>query len=139
MDNVHYNFIDVKIPDFNPEFFDLWLSKIFVHYDLKVLGIDFVLCNDEELKMINKKYLGHDYYTDVITFNYNEGSSLKGDIYISVDRVEENSGEYGNGNSFDELCRIMVHGVLHLKGLNDKTQRESLIMRREEEACLGLR
>lgn len=139
MDSIHYNFIDVEIPDFNPEFFGLWLSKVVGHYEKELGELSFIFCSDDYLLKMNKEHLSHDYYTDVITFNYNEGNSLSGDIFISVDRVKENSIQFGNTDLHDEISRVMVHGLLHLVGLNDKTDEDKAMMRAEEDACLSKR
>ena len=132
MDKIQYEFIDVEIPDFSPEFFSLWLSQVVDDYDKKLENICFIFCSDEYLLEINKKHLDHDFFTDVITFNYNVEERISGDVFISVDRVRENALEFGDGVFFDELCRVMVHGVLHLLGFNDKTDSEEAIMRIEE-------
>lgn len=139
MDNIHYNFIDVKIPDFNPEFFDLWLCDIVRMYEKGLGELSYVFCSDEELLKINQEHLDHDYYTDVITFNYNDKDSLSGDIFISYDRVCDNAADFGNKNVFDELCRVMAHGLLHLIGFDDKSESEQLKMREQEELCLTKR
>jgi rRNA maturation RNase YbeY len=86
---------------------------------------------------MNKLYLEHDYYTDIITFNYNEGDSVSGDLFISVDRVRDNAKSLGV-KPHDEMRRVMIHGVLHLLGLNDKTPAEQAKMRREEDRQLEL-
>lgn len=139
MSEISYDFIDIEIPDFNPEFFDLWLSKVGKEYDVKLKDIAYIFCTDNYLLEVNKTYLDHDYYTDIITFNYNEGDSLSGDLFISYDRIQENAIKYGKGNVFDELCRVMAHGLLHLIGYNDKTKDEAKEMERNEDLCLNLR
>lgn len=139
MDNIHYNFKNVEIPDFDPEFFDLWLLKVVKEHVRTIDELNFIFCDDEELLKINQKYLGHDYFTDVITFNYNDKNSLAGDIFISYDRVIQNSADFGNGSVFDELCRVMVHGVLHLLGFDDKTETDKAAMKVEEDKCLQKR
>ena len=139
MDNIHYNFIDVEIPDFDPEFFDLWLGKVTNHYGVKLNELSYVFCSDEELLKMNQDHLEHDYYTDVITFNYNDKDSLSGDVYISYDRVKENALEFGNGIIHDELCRVMVHGLLHLIGYNDKNDEDQARMTEQENICLNKR
>ena len=139
MDNISYNFIDLEIPDFNPEFFDLWLSNVLGSYDKHVGNLSFQFSSDEYLLGINQKYLDHDYYTDVITFDYCEGDLVSGDIFISYDRVKENAISFGNGNVYDELCRVIVHGVLHLIGFNDKSDTDEKRMREEETKSLSLR
>lgn len=138
MDNLHYNFIDVKIPDFNPEFFDLWLSKIANHYQIVLGEISFVFCDDAYILDLNMKHLEHDYYTDIITFNYNDKDSLSGDLFVSVDTVLSNSEKYASKNFQQELCRVMCHGLLHLIGFDDKNEEDVLEMRRQEEICLNL-
>lgn len=134
-----FEFIEVEIPDFNPEFFDLWLSEVVKSHGKEIGEVSFVFCKDERLLEMNTKYLEHDYLTDVITFNYNDKTSLNGDIFISCDRVKENAIEHGNGVVFDELCRVMAHGVLHLIGFDDKTEEQMKVMRAQEDRCLLLR
>lgn len=132
MDKINFSFIDVEIPDFNPEFFGLWLSHVLKDYD-KVCGeLEYVFCSDEYLLEINKEHLDHDYYTDIITFDYNNGDTVSGDLFVSYDRVKSNAAEFGNGSIEDELCRVMVHGLLHLIGFNDKTKKDQELMRQEE-------
>lgn len=100
-----------------------WLNKVIKSYLKKPGQISFIFCSDEQLLEINQTYLKHFYYTDVITFNYNDGDVVSGDIYISIDRISENAATFGD--TFEkELNRIMVHGVLHLIGFNDKTAKE---------------
>ncbi len=99
--------------------------------------ISFIFCSDKYLLEINKEYLQHDYYTDVITFDYSENNIISGDIFISIDRVKENADTYKV--SFEnELYRVMLHGVLHLVGYNDKTKEEQKIMRQKEDEYLNL-
>lgn len=99
--------------------------------------ITFIFCSDKYLLEINKEYLQHDYYTDVITFDYSENNIISGDIFISIDRVKENADTYKV--SFEnELYRVMLHGVLHLVGYNDKTKEEQKIMRQKEDEYLNL-
>jgi rRNA maturation RNase YbeY len=87
---------------------------------------------------LNRNYLNHDYYTDIITFNYNEGISLSGDLFISVDMVKYNA-VLNEVSFYDELCRVMVHGVLHLIGFNDKSNEDAAIMRIKENDSLDKR
>lgn len=139
MDKIYYEFIDVEIPDFRSEFFDLWLTVIAKSYGKNLGELSYVFVSDEYLLNINKEHLGHDFYTDIITFNYNEENSLSGELFISYDRVISNSIEFGNGSSYDELCRVMAHGLLHLVGYNDKSELDEIEMRSQEEICLKLR
>lgn len=112
-----------------------WLKEV-ISANHKVLGeLSFIFCTDEQLLEINQTYLKHFYLTDVITFNYNIREIINGDIYISVDRISENASIFGV--SFDsELHRIMVHGVLHLLGYNDKTKKQEKEMRALEDFYL---
>jgi rRNA maturation RNase YbeY len=139
MDSINFNFIDIEIPDFDPEFFALWLTKVVASYERHIGEIAFVFCSDDYLLKMNQEHLGHDYYTDVITFDYCNEEQVSGDVFISFERVIENAGSYGNKNVFDELCRVVVHGVLHLIGFNDKGKEEASVMRLEETKNLSLR
>lgn len=139
MDSISYDFIDVEIPGFRPEFFDLWLTEVAKSYKKSIGNLSYVFVSDEYLLQMNREHLNHDYYTDIITFDYNEENSLNGDFFISYDRVKANAFEFGNGSEYDELCRVMVHGLLHLCGFNDKTEAGEKEMREQEEYCLSLR
>lgn len=112
-----------------------WLKSAIALENKKLGDISIIYCSDDYLLEINKQYLSHDYYTDVITFNYCEGDLISGDIFISVDTIKANAQEYGA--SFDnELCRVMVHGVLHLIGYDDDCESNQLIMRQKEDFYL---
>jgi len=105
----------------------------------KVIGdLSYIFCDDSYLLNINKEYLDHDYFTDIITFDYTEDNIISGDIFISIDRVKENA--YNLNLSFiDELHRVIIHGVLHLCGYKDKTEIEASTMRQLEDNSLTLR
>lgn len=136
MDNeILYNFIDVEIPDFNPEFFSLWINQTVIDNKFELGELSYVFCTDDYLLEMNKEHLNHDYYTDIITFNYNVGFSLSGDLFISYDRIMDNAKDLGV-SVYDELSRVMIHGVLHLLGFNDKTDEEQEEMTRMENECL---
>ena len=98
----------------------------------EVGDISLVFCNDEQLLLMNKKHLDHDYYTDVITFDYTLHNFISGDVFVSVDRVKENATDYKT-TFHVEMCRVVFHGTLHLCGYNDKTEQEILQMRAKEE------
>ena len=106
-------------------------------YGKKIGEIHYIFCDDEKILEINRQFLQHDYYTDIITFDYCEGDTLSGDIFISVDTVSANAKEYSV--SFDEeLKRVMIHGILHLCGQNDKTADEQQEMRIKENNALRM-
>jgi rRNA maturation RNase YbeY len=95
-----------------------------------------IFCSDDYLLALNRQHLGHDYYTDIITFDYGEGSTASGDLFISVDTVRRNAGEYG-ATFAQELHRVIIHGVLHLCGYPDKTPAEAKRMREKEDFYLS--
>ena len=132
---INIQFEDTEILDINPEFFVSWLSKV-CETEEKILGeISLVFCSDDYLLGINKQFLNHDYYTDIITFDYVEGSKVSGDLMISVDRVLDNADER-NISFRDELNRVIVHGVLHLIGYKDKSESDEKLMREKEDYYL---
>lgn len=115
-----------------------WISKIIrlEGFDLKDLNI--IFCSDNYLLELNKTYLNRDYYTDILTFDHSDDEkTIEGDLYISVDRIQENSKKF-NKDFENELYRVMIHGVLHLLGYDDSTENERENMRKKEEACLSL-
>lgn len=112
-----------------------WLKSAIALENKKLGDISIIYCSDDYLLEINKQYLSHDYYTDVITFNYCEGDLISGDIFISVDTIKANAEEYG-ASFVNELCRVMVHGILHLIGYDDDCESNQLIMRQKEDFYL---
>lgn len=114
-----------------------WLEKIILSEDREPGEIDIVFCDDEYLLKINRDFLNHDTYTDIIGFDYSVGKLLQGEIYISTERVKENAEKYDI--SFEnELRRVMAHGILHFCGYKDKTEEESQEMRAKEDEKLKL-
>ena len=114
-----------------------WLIQVAKIDGKTISNITYIFCSDEYLLDINQKYLGHDYYTDIITFPYKEITDIESDIYISLDRVKDNASEY-NVAFQNELLRVIVHGLLHLMGYGDKTEEESILMRLKEDQCIEL-
>ena len=115
-----------------------WLRTV-AESEMKRIGdIAVIFCSDGYLLDVNRKYLGHDYFTDIITFDYCEGERLSGDLFISVDSVRENAVEYGTEFA-DELNRVMVHGLLHLIGYDDHTEEDVKTMREKENHYLEIR
>ena len=114
-----------------------WISKIVGTEDGEVVQLDYIFCDDAYLLEINMKYLEHDAYTDIITFDYTDGKKIAGDVFISIDRVKENAKTFSV--SFDtELRRVMAHGILHLLGYGDKSEDEAVIMRTKEDEKMEL-
>jgi probable rRNA maturation factor len=128
---IEFEFLEVEIPGFDSEFFVLTINDIIVTENYEVGELTIVFCSDVYLLDLNKTYLNHDYYTDIITFEYTEGSVVSGDLFISIDRVKENSGAF-DVNFINELCRVIYHGVLHLCGYKDKSDADIKIMRDKE-------
>lgn len=114
-----------------------WLSSVIRRRGKSVGNINYLFCDDEYLIDVNRKYLDHDTYTDIITFDYVAGGLISGDILISIDRVGENAVKFGVPFEH-ELRRVIVHGVLHLLGQGDKSDEEAREMRRQEEEALAL-
>ena len=114
-----------------------WISKVVISENAHVVQIDYVFCDDAYLLEINRKYLEHDTYTDIITFDYTVGENISGDVFISIERVMENAKTY-EVEFQDELKRVMAHGILHLLGYGDKSKEESVLMRSKEEEKMKL-
>ena len=114
-----------------------WVAEVVKRRGKQVGNINYLFCDDEYLLQANMRFLDHDTYTDIITFDYVAADLVSGDIFVCVDRVGENAGKFGVG--FDEeLHRVIIHGVLHLLGQGDKSDSEAAEMRRQEEECLTL-
>jgi probable rRNA maturation factor len=114
-----------------------WIEAVIKKEGRKVGSLEFIFCSDEFLLGINKQYLNHDYFTDIITFDYSEGKAIGGEIYISIDRVRDNAVTMGVTFPV-ELCRVVIHGVLHLLGYSDKSLAQKRKMRMKEDECLAL-
>lgn len=114
-----------------------WILKTIESENKESGEINYIFCNDEYLHKINVDYLNHDTLTDIISFDYSDTHTIAGDIFISIERVKENAGEYNV--SFDtELKRVMAHGILHYCGYKDKTEEDTKIMREKEEEKISL-
>jgi rRNA maturation RNase YbeY len=124
-----------KVPAFNRTNLRKGITNLVVSKKKTIGEVSYVFCTDEELLSINKQYLNHNTYTDIITFDYAEKRIISGDIFISVERVKENAKKF-NTKFSDELLRVMAHGVLHLLGMKDKTQAEAIKMRKAEDAAI---
>lgn len=128
---------DVKLPLIKKRKTTEWIKTVASSYNKKVGDIAFIFCSDEKILEINNQYLQHDYYTDIITFDYSENNLISGDIFISLDTVKSNADQFKT-NYEDELHRIIIHGILHLCGINDKGPGEREHMTECENKALSM-
>lgn len=133
---VNIFFEETEILDLDPEFFASWLTKVCVIEKNSLEEISLVFCSDEYLLKMNVEYLDHDYYTDIITFD-NSNNGVAGDFFISIDRVTDNAKQH-KVKFREELNRVVVHGLLHLLGYNDKSEVDKTIMTSKEDEYLNL-
>ena len=135
---ITYNTDGVKMPKIKRKDTTAWIKAVAQTYGRNVGEVGYMFVNDEKILEINNEYLGHDYYTDVITFDYDEGDVVNGDIVISLDTVRTNAEMFGKAYE-DELYRVIIHGILHLCGLNDKGPGEREIMEKAENKALEMK
>lgn len=114
-----------------------WITALAARHDADILSLTFILADDDYILNVNREYLDHDFYTDVITFPYQQGEVLEADIFISIERVQDNAAQQSEPY-LRELRRVIAHGILHLVGHRDKTDEEQQAMRMAEEAALAL-
>ncbi len=114
-----------------------WIKEVTSSYEKEIGNITIVFSNDSYILEINKKYLNHNYFTDIITFDYSHGKKIEGDIFISLDTILDNSKKYKVSFN-NELLRVIIHGILHLLGFKDKEELDKTIMREKENKCLAL-
>ena len=126
----------VAMPTLDERKVSRWIRAVAADYGFAVGNITYIFCSDERELEVNRQFLGHDYYTDVITFDYSTASTLNGDIFISLDTVKSNAEMVGVRFE-DELMRIIIHGVLHLTGQGDKTPETKAQMTEKEEKALS--
>lgn len=134
---ITYNSDGVRMPELKRRFITRWIRAVAATYGRKVGEVGYMFVSDEKILEVNREYLGHDYYTDIITFDYDEGNILNGDIVISLDTVRSNAEKFGKEYT-DELHRVIIHGILHLCGINDKGPGEREIMEQNEDKALKL-
>jgi len=132
---INYHAEGVKRPKLRFRTVSVWLKQVITKFECVSGDLSYIFCDDEYLKNINTKYLNHDFYTDIVTFDYREGKIISGDMFISVDRVRENAVLF-NCDLTDEFLRVIVHGLLHLLGFKDGTDREKETMRGLENECI---
>lgn len=116
---------EVDFPPVRKQIVSNWIKAVAGNYGKKTGEISYIFCSEEKILSINNQYLSHDYYTDIITFDYTEDNTIAGDIFISLDTVKSNSDKFGTDYK-EELHRIIIHGILHLCGINDKEDRETM-------------
>ena len=134
---ISYNTINVKMPAIRRRDTSAWVKAVAASYGKKVGEIAYIFVDDEEILRVNREYLQHDYYTDIITFDYTEGDTISGDLFISLDTVRTNAEQFGKPYE-EELHRVIIHGILHLCGINDKGPGERELMEAAEDKALAL-
>ena len=141
---ITYHIDGVKMPAIRRRDISAWIKAVVASYNKKVGNIAYIFCNDEKILEVNKQYLNHDYYTDIITFDYSEDEllmgkkdTISGDLFISLDTVLSNSQQQGTTYE-EELHRVIIHGILHLVGINDKREGERAIMEAAENKALAM-
>ena len=135
--NITFNTDGVAMPNIEPQRIRDWVQRVAQAHGRRVGEVNYIFVSDEHILDINRQFLGHDYYTDIITFDYCEADILQGDLFISLDTVRTNAE--GLGVTYEqELHRVVIHGILHLCGINDKGPGEREVMEAEENTALAL-
>ena len=134
---INYFAENITKPKLRYRLISKWIKTIIFYHHKKCGNLTYIFCDDNYILAINKKYLNHDYYTDIITFDYANGLTISGDIFISCEMVSENSVKFGV-NLEDEFLRVIAHGILHLLGYKDGSEEEKEVMRKKETEFLGL-
>lgn len=128
---------NIELPSIRQEAVSEWIRAVARCYGKKTGEISYIFCSDEKILEVNRQYLQHDYYTDIITFDYTEGNKISGDLFISLDTVKTNAEAF-HASYNEELHRTLIHGVLHLCGINDKGPGEREIMEAHENKALAM-
>ena len=136
---ITYQTEDIEMPPIRKRETTEWIKAVAATYGKKIGEIAYIFCSDEKILEVNRQYLQHDYYTDIITFDYCEGNRLNGDLFISLDTVRTNAEQFAGGDYLRELHRVIIHGILHLCGINDKGPGEREIMEANENKALAMR
>lgn len=134
---ITYNAEGIAMPKIRRRDTTAWIRQVAASYGRQVGDVGYLFVNDERILEVNNEYLGHDYYTDIITFDYDEGDTIHGDIVISLDTVRSNAEKFGKPYE-EELHRVIIHGILHLCGINDKGPGEREKMEAAENHALDL-
>ncbi|MCM1078664.1 MAG: rRNA maturation RNase YbeY [Bacteroidales bacterium] len=134
---ISYNSESVKVPQIKKREVSKWIRNVAAKYGRTVGEVGYLFCDDEKILEVNREYLGHDYYTDIITFDYDEGEQINGDLVISLDTIKTNAELFKKPYE-EELYRVIIHGILHLCGINDKGPGEREIMEKAENEALAM-
>lgn len=135
--NITYQAEGIDFPKIEKAKLSEWIKNVAQKYDKQVGEISYLFCDDEKILEVNREYLDHDFYTDIITFDYSEDNTISGDILISLQTVESNSQMYRT-EYLEELHRVIIHGILHLCGLKDSTLEDETLMRKAEDDALAM-
>lgn len=127
----------IDMPDINKTDIRNWVKNVAELHSKRLGPVSYIFCDDNKILEVNKQFLQHDYYTDIITFDYTEGDKISGDLFISLDTVRTNAEQFGQDYN-TELHRVIIHGILHLCGINDKGPGEREIMEAEENKALEI-
>lgn len=131
----YWNTENVEMPCIDTKVMEQWIAEVAAAHQRMLGDIAYIFCDDEKILEVNRQFLNHDYYTDIITFDYTTGKRISGDMFISLDTVRTNAEQFGA--TYDsELLRVIIHGILHLCGINDKGPGEREIMEAEENKAL---
>ena len=135
---IRFNTLDVEMPPIDPQKTKAWITEVTQHYGKTIGELHYYFCSDDQLLEINKQRLGHDFYTDIVTFPLTDCETvLSSEFCISTDRIKENAVTFGRTYE-SELHRVIIHGVLHLIGFDDHSEEDEKEMREQEEKCLVL-
>lgn len=137
MTEITYLAQQIEMPEFNQSAVNEWIEQVARNHNRVVGPLTYIFCSDEKILEVNRQFLQHDYFTDVITFDYSSHKRISGDIFISLDTVRSNAELFQRAYN-DEFMRVVIHGVLHLCGINDKGPGEREIMEAHENAALAL-
>ncbi|MCB8965220.1 MAG: rRNA maturation RNase YbeY [Bacteroidales bacterium] len=135
--SITYQSQDTNFSLKNRRLISQWIKTVIAKHNKQLGNVSYIFCSNSFILDLNQKYLNHNYFTDIITFDYCSDNIIEGDIFISVDTVKDNSTRF-NTNFNDELLRVIIHGVLHLIGFNDKTTKQQKQMRSMEDEALSI-
>lgn len=135
---VYYQSENIPMPKIAKRKVNAWIKEVANRHGYKLGEITYIFCDDQKILEVNREYLKHDYYTDIITFDYTEGKVISGDLFISLDTVKSNSEKFSTSYE-EEFYRVVIHGILHLCGINDKGVGEREIMEKHENEALAIR